>query len=192
MPADTILWQDGWYRYAKHIRSPNFGLRPDGVLPELVVLHSISLPPGVFGNGAIEALFLNQLDWSAHPYYEKIHGATVSSHFVIDRHGVLTQYVSCNQRAWHAGRSCWQGRPECNDWSIGVELEGLEGLQFEDFQYETLSALIGALCECYPIAWVAGHEHIAPERKQDPGPGFDWTRLKAMTGLSSQAFPPKV
>lgn len=190
MPADTILWQDGWYRYAKHIRSPNFGLRPDGVLPELVVLHSISLPPGVFGNGAIEALFLNQLDWSAHPYYEKIRETTVSSHFVIDRHGVLTQYVSCNQRAWHAGRSCWQGRPECNDWSIGVELEGLEGLPFEDFQYETLSALVGALCECYPITWVAGHEHIAPERKQDPGPGFDWSRLKAMTGLPPQAFPP--
>ena len=117
----------------------------------------------------------------------------MSSHFVIDRKGRLAQYVSCNDRAWHAGRSSWQGRDECNDWSIGIELEGLEGEMFEEAQYETLVSLMNDLCEVYPIRWVAGHEHVAPQRKRDPGAGFDWTRvmgqMEALQVLGKEAFP---
>lgn len=188
----AALWHDGWCSLAQRIPSPNFGERPAGQCPELVVIHSISLPPGEFGNGAIEALFLNRLDWSAHPYFERIRGMAVSSHFVIDRCGMLTQYVSCGQKAWHAGRSVWHGRPECNDWSVGIELEGLEGQMFEAAQYESLSILIGEVIAQYPIRWIAGHEHIAPGRKIDPGPGFDWQRLQRMTGLGAGVFPPGV
>lgn len=186
------LWQGGWYAPARQVPSPHFNDRPQGLVPELVVIHSISLPPGEFGNGAIEQLFLNQLDWSAHPYFEKIRGTEVSSHFVIARCGELIQYVSCDKRAWHAGRSTWQGRSECNDWSIGIELEGLEGESFETVQYESLGTLMQAVCKAYPIHWVAGHEHIAPGRKQDPGAQFDWSKLKQMAGLSEGAYPPNV
>ncbi|MGL4666938.1 MAG: 1,6-anhydro-N-acetylmuramyl-L-alanine amidase AmpD, partial [Saezia sp.] len=171
------VWHGGWYAPARQTPSSNYDARPCQVQPELIVLHSISLPPGEYGNGCIEKLFLNQLEWSAHPYFEKIRGLKVSSHFVIDREGWLTQYVSCDDRAWHAGRSSWQGRDECNDWSIGVELEGLEGEFFEDAQYETLVKLINDICKAYPIRWVAGHEHVAPLRKIDPGAGFDWGRV---------------
>lgn len=190
--SESALWVDGWYRYARRVPSPHFGARPAGVVPELVVLHSISLPPGEYQNGNIERLFLNQLDWSAHPYFERIHGTQVSAHFVIARDGELTQYVSCDARAWHAGRSIWRGQSECNDWSIGIELEGLEGEPFEAAQYETLSALMGALCEHYPITMVAGHEHVAPGRKHDPGAQFDWACLKRMTSLPDDgAYPPE-
>lgn len=186
-------WDEGWYKPAKHIQSPNFGIRPKQTQPELIVIHSISLPPGEFENGYIRQLFMNKLDWSAHPYFEKIRGMEVSSHFVIDRHGQLTQYVSCDDRAWHAGRSSWQDREECNDWSIGIELEGLEGQHFEKPQYETLIHLINDLCVHYPIQSVAGHEHIAPNRKIDPGPGFDWAYLISnVKHLSASAFPPDV
>lgn len=187
------FWEKGWYQPAKHIHSPNFGMRPKQQFPELIAIHSISLPPGEFENGHIQQLFMNELDWSAHPYFEKIRGMEVSSHFVIDRHGQLTQYVSCDDRAWHAGRSSWQGRSECNDWSIGIELEGLEGQRFEKSQYETLIYLINAICLQYPIQWIAGHEHIAPGRKIDPGPGFDWPYLISnVKHLSPSAFPPDV
>lgn len=174
------------------IDSPNFGLRPDGTVVSLLVLHSISLPPGEYGGDAIERLFTNRLDWSAHPYYETIRGATVSAHFLVRRDGSLLQFVSGDRRAWHAGRSSWKGRDNCNDYSIGVELEGLEGEAFEPAQYDATISLAAALARRYPIEAVAGHEHVAPGRKGDPGAGFDWARLRAgllAVGLADWEFP---
>ncbi|MEF7614281.1 1,6-anhydro-N-acetylmuramyl-L-alanine amidase AmpD [Aquincola sp. MAHUQ-54] len=172
----SAAWQSGWWTPARRIDSPNFGPRPAGTAITLAVVHSISLPPGQYGGDEIERLFTNRLDWAAHPYFGLIRGATVSAHFVIRRDGELLQFVSCDDRAWHAGQSCWQGRDNCNDWSIGIELEGLEGGPFETPQYEMLGGLLGGLCKAYPLADVAGHEHVAPGRKHDPGAGFDWQR----------------
>jgi N-acetyl-anhydromuramoyl-L-alanine amidase len=183
------LWQDGWYRFAHAMRSPNFGPRPEGALIDLIVIHSISLPPGEFGNGNVQRLFTNQLDWDAHPYFEGIRGLQVSSHFFIARSGALWQFVGCNDRAWHAGQSSYRGRDNCNDDSFGIEMEGLEGAAFETAQYETLASVCAALLAAYPIAHLAGHEHIAAGRKQDPGPGFDWSRLQQTLGMPSQYFP---
>jgi AmpD protein len=154
-----------------------------------VVLHSISLPPGLYGSDAIERLFTNRLDWDAHPYYAQIRGLQVSSHFVIRRDGELLQFVSCDERAWHAGRSHFQGRDNCNDFSIGVELEGLEGETFEAAQYERLVPLLNAIAAHYPVRHVAGHEHVAPGRKIDPGPGFDWAVLRQRLGWPADRFP---
>ena len=188
------LWDGGWYRFARRLDSPNFGARPEGALVDLVVIHSISLPPGQYGGGHIQELFTNQLDWNAHPYFETIQGQTVSAHFLIERTGALWQFVSCQDRAWHAGQSSYRGsdtieRTNCNDFSIGVELEGVPGQTFTDAQYETLQSLLPALQSAYPIAHVAGHEHIAPGRKADPGPGMDWSRLQQSVGLFPQYFP---
>ena len=182
------LWRDGWYRFAKHTPSPNFGPRPANTSIDLVVVHAISLPPGQYGGPEIEALFTNTLDWDAHPYYQQIRGLEVSSHFYIRRNGELWQFVSCDQRAWHAGQSAWRGRGNCNDFSVGIELEGLEGQTFEAAQYESLARIAAAVQQNYPIRHVAGHEHIAPGRKQDPGPGFDWARLQARLGWPSDHF----
>jgi len=182
-------WTDGWYRYAHQCRSPNFGVRPAHTAIDLVVLHSISLPPGEFGNGHVQQLFCNQLDWHAHPYFQQIQGLEVSAHFFIQRGGELWQFVSCDARAWHAGVSQYQGRSNCNDYSIGIELEGLEGGVFECAQYETLQALIAALACHYPIRGVCGHAHVAPGRKNDPGAGFDWTRLQQSLGFPDRYFP---
>ena len=187
----TSLWRDGWYRFAKHTPSPNFGPRPVGTAIDLVVLHSISLPPGEYGGPEIEALFTNTLDWDAHPYFQQIRGAEVSAHFVIRRDGALIQFVSCDDRAWHAGRSNYQGRENCNDFSIGIELEGLEGHTFEAPQYETLSSLCAAIAQHYTLHLITGHEHIAPDRKQDPGAGFDWKLLQHSLGWCDAQFPPK-
>lgn len=173
------LWQQGWLNTARHLPSPNFGPRPDGALIDLVVVHSISLPPGEYGTGAVQQLFTNRLDWDAHPYYQGIRGLEVSSHFFITRAGEVWQFVSCDDRAWHAGVSQWRGRERCNDDSIGIELEGLEGLQFDAPQYAALAELCRAIGRRYPVRYIAGHEHIAPGRKQDPGPGFDWQNLHA-------------
>lgn len=140
----------------------------------LAVIHSISLPPGEFGGDAIERLFTNCLDWDTHPYYATIRGLRVSSHFLVRRDGELVQFVSCDERAWHAGASTWRGRDGCNDFSIGIEFEGIEGGRFEPVQYREGARLLRALSRRHPIVDVAGHEHIAPERKRDPGPGFDW------------------
>jgi len=183
------LWQDGWYSFARRLESPNFGPRPAGVEPELIVIHSISLPPGVYGNGQVQRLFTNQLDWEAHDYFRSIRGLQVSAHFFIARDGQLWQFVSGNDRAWHAGESSFRGKANCNDFSIGVELEGLEGLGFEPAQYESLSSLSAALLQAYPISHVAGHEHIAPGRKQDPGNGFNWPLLGRSLGIESASFP---
>lgn len=187
-----MRWQGGWWQKAERCESPNFGLRPAGMAVELVLIHSISLPPGEFGGDAIERLFTNRLDWSAHPYFEQIRGLKVSSHFLVRRDGRLLQFVSCDDRAWHAGPSSWRGRTDCNDFSIGVELEGLEGGLFEVPQYQALAALVKALARHYPISALAGHEHVAPGRKQDPGPGFEWPRLKAALAWPERCFPDEV
>jgi len=158
-------------------------------MPDLIVVHSISLPPGEYGGPQIEQLFTNALAWDAHPYFQQIRGLEVSSHFLIRRDGELVQFVACERRAWHAGRSQWRGRDNCNDFSIGVELEGLEGDAFEPAQYGTLARLCRDLQARFPsLREVAGHEHVAPGRKQDPGPGFDWARLIALTGWPAHAF----
>ena len=194
MPTDAetgpASWRDGWLESAQAIPSPNYGPRPNGARIDLLVLHSISLPPGQYGGPEIEQLFCNRLDWNADPYFAGLRGLEVSSHFLIRRDGALLQFVSCDDRAWHAGRSCWRGRENCNDDSIGIELEGLEGLRFEPSQYEALARLCQDLAWRYPIAHVAGHEHVAPGRKLDPGPGFDWSWLRQATGWPAQRFPP--
>ena len=191
-PVNTPLplWVDGWLNRATRRESPNFGPRPIGALIDLVVVHSISLPPGQFGTGDVDRLFTNTLDWDAHPYFQGIRGLQVSSHFFIARTGELTQYVSVAQRAWHAGASCWRGRDNCNDDSVGIELEGLEGDPFEPQQYAALAQLCADLATGWPIAHIAGHEHIAPGRKLDPGPGFDWPQFQHQLGWPSAMFPP--
>jgi len=183
------LWEDGWYRFARRLESPNFGPRPMDTQPELIVIHSISLPPGDYGTGQVQRLFTNQLDWDAHEYFRSIRDLKVSAHFFIARDGQLWQFVSCDERAWHAGESTYHGKANCNDYSVGIELEGLEGLIFENAQYETLSSLSASLLQAYPINQVAGHEHIAPGRKQDPGAAFDWPMLRRSLGLGASSFP---
>jgi AmpD protein len=185
------LWRRGWYRFARPLRSPNFGPRPAGAPIDLIVLHSISLPPGHYGGDAVQRLFSNRLDWDAHPAFGAIRGLEVSAHFYIQRDGGLWQFVGCGERAWHAGASSWRGRANCNDDSIGIELEGLEGQAFEHAQYESLASLCAALAQRYPIAFIAGHEHIAPGRKHDPGSGFDWPLLRAQLGWERTMFPPE-
>lgn len=183
------LWLDGWYRFARHLTSPNFGARPEGSPIDLIVLHSISLPPGHYGGDEVQRFFTNQLDWESHPYFQQIRNTQVSAHFYIRRNGELWQFVSTLQRAWHAGKSSYQGRDNCNDYSIGIELEGLEGDMFEDAQYESLAALCAAIGQRNSTVHVAGHEHIAPDRKSDPGSGFDWLRLIRMLDWGSACFP---
>jgi N-acetyl-anhydromuramoyl-L-alanine amidase len=182
-------WRNGWLLWARAVPSPNFGPRPDGCHIDLIVLHSISLPPGQYGGPEIEQLFCNRLDWDAHPYFQAMRGLEVSSHFLIRRDGELLQFVSCDDRAWHAGRSHWRGRDNCNDDSIGIELEGLEGQIFEPAQYRALTELCQSLAQHYPIAHLVGHEHVAPGRKHDPGPGFDWVRLERQLGWPQACFP---
>lgn len=182
-------WNGGWYRPAHHEASPNFGPRPEGTAVDLIVVHSISLPPGQFGGTAIHQLFTNTLDWNEHPYFRTIQGLKVSAHFLIQRDGSLWQFVDCCERAWHAGPSAYRGRSNCNNDSIGIELEGLEGLTFEPQQYDTLTRLCVDLAHRFPIAHIAGHEHVAPGRKQDPGPGFDWPRLRHRLSWPADRFP---
>jgi N-acetyl-anhydromuramoyl-L-alanine amidase len=183
------VWEGGWWAKASRCESPNFGARPESVDVDLVVLHSISLPPGHYGGDAIERLFTNRLDWQAHPYYTTIRGLQVSAHFLIRRDGQVLQFVSCEFRAWHAGASSWRGRENCNDYSIGIELEGLEGERFEPAQYTSLAKLLRALIRRYPLVHVAGHEHVAAGRKKDPGAGFDWHRLARSLRWPRRMFP---
>lgn len=189
MTAQPPTWRDGWLDTATHIPSPNHGPRPASAQIDLVVIHSISLPPGVFGGRQIDALFTNTLDWNAHPYFEQIRGLEVSAHFLIRRDGETVQFVACDRRAWHAGTSSWRGRDNCNNDSIGIELEGLEGGFFEPVQYQSLVALCQHIARAYPIGHVAGHEHIAPGRKGDPGAGFDWRPLRAGLRWHPACFP---
>ena len=161
------------------MRSPNQDARPAGTAITLVVVHSISLPPGEFGGDAIERLFTNRLDPAAHPYFQEIAGLKVSSHFLIRRDGELVQFVPVGRRAWHAGVSSWRGRERCNDFSIGVELEGTDDGPFTGRQYERLASLISALKKKHPLRDIAAHSDVAPGRKTDPGASFDWPRLLA-------------
>jgi N-acetyl-anhydromuramoyl-L-alanine amidase len=167
--CDAALW----------IPSPNFDARPEGAKVELLVIHNISLPPGEFGGPWIDALFQNRLDNGAHPYFSEIEGLEVSAHFLIRRDGALHQYVATDDRAWHAGVSSWNGRERCNDFSVGIELEGADDVPFAEPQYEVLAALTQALFARYGRLALAGHSDIAPGRKTDPGPWFDWARFEA-------------
>ncbi|MBX3610676.1 MAG: 1,6-anhydro-N-acetylmuramyl-L-alanine amidase AmpD [Hydrogenophaga sp.] len=184
-----LPWNSGWWARARQVTSPNHGPRPAHMAIDTVVVHSISLPPGVYGGPQVEQLFTNRLDWDAHPYFDRIRGIEVSSHFFIRRNGETVQFVSVLDRAWHAGQSSWRGRGNCNDFSVGIELEGLEGELFESAQYDAIAALCAALCSQHPVAQIVGHEHVAPGRKQDPGSGFDWPRLRRALGWSRHCFP---
>ncbi|MCS6762988.1 MAG: 1,6-anhydro-N-acetylmuramyl-L-alanine amidase AmpD [Candidatus Protistobacter heckmanni] len=179
----------GWWSKARRVDSPNFDARPADAVVDLLVLHNISLPPEQFGGGEIERFLTNRLDAWAHPYFAGIADIRVSSHFVIDRRGEVLQFVSCEDCAWHAGQSDFLGRARCNDFSIGVELEGSDTQPFTDAQYAQLAHLSWALLAHYPIAAVAGHTDIAPQRKTDPGPHFDWARYASQTGLAHDFFP---
>lgn len=177
--------QHGFITSARQVCSPNFDARPGAELttPEIsmIVIHNISLPPNQYGGNGIIELFTNILNPGEHPYYAEIYTRKVSSHFLIRRDGELLQFVSCLQRAWHAGVSNWLGRERCNDFSIGIELEGSDFEAFEPAQYRTLQDLIEALKKAYPIQHIVGHSDIAPGRKTDPGPYFDWSNIKQDT-----------
>lgn len=183
---DTPNINDGWFRLAEIKPSPNFDARPDGYVPELLVIHNISLPAGQFSTSYIDDLFLNQLDLSAHPDFEQLRDVRVSAHFLIRRDGCLVQFVSTDQRAWHAGVSQFMGRERCNDFSIGIELEGSDFVPFEPAQYDTLVKLTSVLLQQYPLKHIVGHSDIAPDRKTDPGPFFDWSKYN---NLLRQQFP---
>jgi AmpD protein len=173
---------DGVAAGIRFLPSPNCDERPAGAAPELLVIHNISLPPGELGGDGIIDLFMNRLDPSAHPYYATIAQLKVSAHFLVRRDGELIQFVSCAKRAWHAGESAWRGRSRCNDFSVGVELEGADDQPFADIQYAELAPLITALQRAYGALEIVGHSDIAPARKTDPGPCFDWQRLRRLIG----------
>ena len=173
----------------RFVPSPNCDERPAGSVIDLLIVHAISLPPGEFGGSEIEALFTNTLDPAGHPYFAGIAGLKVSAHFLVRRDGEIVQFVPCGRRAWHAGASSWRGRERCNDFSIGVELEGTDEVAFEDAQYRSLAALTDALAGKYPLAHVAGHSDVAPGRKTDPGPCFDWSRYRVAVS-ADLTFPP--
>ncbi|CAM9356741.1 1,6-anhydro-N-acetylmuramyl-L-alanine amidase AmpD [Acinetobacter bereziniae] len=165
---------------ARQVPSPNYNQRPENTEIQLIVIHNISLPPSQFGGGYIEQFFQNQLDWSIHPYFQTIQGMQVSTHLLILRTGEIIQFVNFNDRAWHAGRSSYLGKVECNDYSIGIELEGSDDLDFEEVQYQQLVDVVAALQLAYPKTdhHLAGHSDIAPGRKTDPGTHFEWQRFR--------------
>jgi AmpD protein len=184
---------DGWYGRARRVTSPNHDARPEGAVPELLVVHHISLPPGRFSGDAIERLFTNTLDCGAHPAFAGLESLRVSAHFLVRRRGELLQFVPASKRAWHAGVSSFEGRERCNDFSIGIELEGTGERPYTDAQYRALARLTRALASRYPLRALAGHSDIAPGRKTDPGPSFDWPRYVSMLegcGLA-RPFPPE-
>ena len=165
---------------ARFISSPNCDERPDEASLELLVLHNISLPPNEFGGEAVTQFFTNRLDFNAHPYYQELKGLKVSAHFFIRRDGEIIQFVPCAKRAWHAGVSRWGGRERCNDFSIGVELEGGDLVPFTEAQYQSLVELTISLKKYYPLEDIVGHSDIAPDRKTDPGPFFDWQKFQSL------------
>jgi AmpD protein len=174
------ITDDGLLEGGRFIASPNCDARPVDAQVELIVIHNISLPPGEFGGPAILDLFLNRLDPAAHAYYADIAHLRLSAHFLIRRDGEIVQFVPCTQRAWHAGVSQWRGRERCNDFSVGIELEGTDEISFEDAQYACLAGLIEALKARYTVVDVTGHSDIAPGRKTDPGVAFDWSRINSV------------
>lgn len=191
-PEAPPEWDCGWWARARRCPSPNFGPRPTGVEPSLVVVHSISLPPGIYGGDEVERFFLNRLDISAHPYFEALRDVSVSAHFFIRRDGRCIQFVSCCDRAWHAGVSSWRGRSNCNDYSVGIELEGLEGEAFDAAQYATLCDVLQAVAGEGGCIDVVGHEHVSAGRKADPGACFDWSGVIASLGWPQRCFPEAV
>jgi AmpD protein len=186
-PARIAIDRAGIARSALQVPSPNCDERPRSESIELVVVHGISLPPGEFGGPGIVELFTNRLDPASHPYYAQIARLKVSSHFLIRRDGALLQFVPCTKRAWHAGESSWRGRERCNDFSIGVELEGTDELPYQAAQYVTLARLTRAIARRYGIEHAVGHSDVAPGRKTDPGPAFDWRRYRRMASLGRPA-----
>jgi AmpD protein len=186
VPDELAGWQvdrEGWLDAAWRGPSPTADARPEGEQIDLLVLHNISLPPGEFGGAHVQRLFCNQLVDESHPYLASIAALRVSAHFLIERDGSLTQFVSCDARAWHAGASAFRGRSRCNDFSVGIELEGTDFTPFSDAQYQTLGRLVPALTRRYPLRAACGHSEIASERKTDPGPFFDWSRVAALAAL---------
>jgi AmpD protein len=179
----------GWVRRARRVVSPNCDDRPAGTRIELLVIHNISLPPGGFDAALVEALFTNRLDPRGHPFFATLAGLRVSAHFVIDRAGAITQFVDCERRAWHAGVSSFEGRPRCNDFSIGIELIGSDFVAFEAEQYRALARLTRTLRGRWPLRAVRGHQHIAPMRKTDPGPHFDWRGYARAARLPASMLP---
>lgn len=187
-----LLDRHGWLVPApgvSRLPSRNQDARPKDVQVSLLVLHNISLPPGEFGGPEVADLFLNQLDYSSHPWLEQLRGLRVSAHFFVRRDGQIIQFVSTDKRAWHAGVSRFAGRERCNDFSIGIELEGTDTLPYTEAQYATLRRLTPALRTRYPLAAAMGHEHIAPKRKTDPGPAFNWTRFGRESGFARRLLP---
>jgi N-acetyl-anhydromuramoyl-L-alanine amidase len=182
--------ESGLMRGARQVASPNYDARPQGVEADLIVVHGISLPPGEFGGPWIEKLFKNSLPLDMHPYFAEIGELRVSSHLLVARDGALTQFVKFTDRAWHAGQSSYDGRPACNDFSIGVELEGVDTVDYEAAQYDTLAEVVAALCDAYPrlsTDRVVGHSDISPGRKTDPGPAFDWERARRCIGAACRS-----
>jgi AmpD protein len=175
-----IISEDGWCSSAFRYDSPHYNSRPADTAIDLLVLHNISLPAGQFGGPHVSDLFTGRVDYNADPSFADLRNLEVSAHFFVRRDGRLVQYVSCNDRAWHAGVSQFQGRANCNDFSIGVEMEGTDHVAFSSAQYAVLAELAVALLNRYPLRWVTGHEHVAPGRKTDPGPCFDWPRLDGL------------
>jgi N-acetyl-anhydromuramoyl-L-alanine amidase len=182
-----VLQRCGRMPGARWVRSPNADARPAGMPIELIVIHNISLPPGRFSGDAVERLFTNRRPREAHPFFKEIAGLRVSAHFFLRRSGELVQFVNCADRAWHAGVSNWRGRERCNDFSLGIELEGADTVPYTDKQYQRLTRLLRVLKLAYPsIAGLAGHEEIAPGRKTDPGPHFDWQRVVKESGFARE------
>lgn len=190
-----VLDHHGWLKPCTgtaQAPSPNFDPRPRDATPYLLVIHNISLPPGQFGGPQVVDFFQNQLNYGSHPWLERLRDMTVSAHFFVRRTGHIVQLVSTDQRAWHAGVSRFEGRERCNDFSIGIELEGTDTEPYTDDQYSALVQLDGALCARYPLRAVRGHEHIAPKRKTDPGAAFDWVRFGRETGWQRRFLPPQM
>jgi AmpD protein len=181
-----VIDERGYANLARQVRSPNRDARPAGTPVDLVVVHGISLPPGEFGGDGIARLFTNRLDARTHPSYAGIATLKVSAHFLIRRDGALVQFVGCLDRAWHAGVSTWKGRERCNDFSVGIELEGTDAILYAPAQYTMLARLIRTLRRRYPIADIVGHSDVAPGRKSDPGPAFDWARLHRLLAPRGQ------
>ncbi|MGA2188917.1 MAG: 1,6-anhydro-N-acetylmuramyl-L-alanine amidase AmpD [Steroidobacteraceae bacterium] len=183
--------ESGLMRGVAQIASPNCDARPPGVEADLIVVHGISLPPGEFGGPWIERLFTNTLPAGAHPYFEQVAALRVSSHVAIQRTGAVTQYVKFTERAWHAGESSFEGRAACNDFSVGIELEGTDTLAYERAQYQALAKVVAALCAAYPrlsTDRLVGHSDISPGRKTDPGPAFEWPRARLMIARACAAL----
>jgi len=179
----------GWLQQARRVPSPNFGPRPAGCVPRLLVVHNISLPPGQYGGDHIERLFTNCLDWDEHPFFAGIRGAQVSAHLLIRRGGEVVQFVSLADRAWHAGQSCYAGQDNCNDFSIGIELEGTDDEAYTGAQYRVLAAVTRAIQAYYTdidVSRIVGHSDIAPDRKTDPGPAFDWNRYRSLLAVAGE------